>query len=339
MKKLLNKRNGIIAGILVVLLIVGVASCGKSAQVKGNKAVETAQAYVPETAEYVKIDEDERYIDVIFFDNANKVGYEVEVNKESGQVKKVEMQLADDLGSSIVKISEEDAKKILKEKYDGIKSSSAVLVEDNGMFEYEVSFKGDDFYGDADVNAENGNILDSVIKYGTVTTIPVSDKGENDIIGYEEAESLVISNAGGGTVRSIDLDKENQDYFYEVELHKDGMEKDYIVNAKTKEVMLESEHQCYFQDYHKDENQGNSQGSNQGNKVDKENLISAEEAKDIVFKKLPNGEIIEFHLDKDDGIYQYEGEARLNGYEYEFEINASSGVIIGWEKDRIDYDD
>jgi uncharacterized membrane protein YkoI len=123
------------------------------------------------------------------------------------------------------------------------------------------------------------------------------------------------------------------------------MEKEYIVNAKTGEVILASEHECYFKENHQNDNNVKvredkvKQNGDSVSNVDKSNLISKDEAKNIVFKKIPKAEIIEFHLDKDDGIFQYEGEAHLNGYKYEFEINASSGVIIGWEKERLGYDD
>ena len=64
-----------------------------------------------------------------------------------------------------------------------------------------------------------------------------------------------------------------------------------------------------------------------------------EKAKSIVLAKIPSATITKLKLEKDDGIYVYEGEAILGDYEYEFEINASSGVIIDWDKERIDDDD
>lgn len=70
--------------------------------------------------------------------------------------------------------------------------------------------------------------------------------------------------------------------------------------------------------------------------VTDESLISEEEVKQIVWKKVPNAEIVELSLEKDDGRYEYEGTAILDGYEYEFEINGSSGIILKWEKERIE---
>ena len=72
---------------------------------------------------------------------------------------------------------------------------------------------------------------------------------------------------------------------------------------------------------------GSSSGSGQ---------ISRRKARSIVLSKVPGATIIELQLERDDGIYVYEGEARKGNYEYSFEINASSGVIISWEKDYED---
>lgn len=196
-------------------------------------------------------------------------------------------------------------------------------------------------------------ILDSVVKYGTAVTIPADTSKESEILTYEEAKNAVIKEAGGGTVRDMDLEKENGNYFYEIELHIDGFERDYIVNAKTGEVMLESEHECAFEFHHdapyevkeeyveeQEEVSADPVPSDQQEKQPADNgLISEDEAKAIVRAKIPGAEFVEFYLERDDGIDQYEGTAHLDGYEYEFEINAASGIIIDWDKERIEYDD
>ena len=61
-----------------------------------------------------------------------------------------------------------------------------------------------------------------------------------------------------------------------------------------------------------------------------------EKVRSIVLAKIPGATIKEIELDRENGIYVYEGEARKGNYEYDFEINASSGVIIGWEQDYED---
>lgn len=70
------------------------------------------------------------------------------------------------------------------------------------------------------------------------------------------------------------------------------------------------------------------------------NLIGEEKAKEIALRKagLSFGEVIfdRVELEKDDGIWHYEIEFKKGRTEYDADINATDGVIIGWE---IDIDD
>lgn len=362
MNKLLNKKTGIAAAVTAVIVIGAVViSTTFSAALTLDEAKEIAKKYVPASAEFVTSEEEDNKFEVMFRDKAAAEGFEVEVNKENKQVKKVESQLDNDLGSEKVDLKEDDVKKIIRKEFEGVNSVNVTLNKDNGLYEYEAVFKADDFYGNADVHPVSGEILDSTVKFGTAVTIPMNDKdnsgGSDNLLTSKEVEKLVLEKSGGGFVKDMDLDKENGTYFYEVEVIKDNIEYDYYVNAVTGEIVKENEHESYF-DYDDDmpvqQPSGNSGGSGNGTVNNSgaagggvsgnsggtdSNLISSEKAKNIVLAKIPGAEIYKINLEKDDGIYVYEGEARLGEYEYDFEINASSGVIISWEKDRIEYDD
>jgi uncharacterized membrane protein YkoI len=67
-------------------------------------------------------------------------------------------------------------------------------------------------------------------------------------------------------------------------------------------------------------------------------LISEDEAKQIALSKVEGAsaaDISRIDLDYDDRRWVYEGEIYLGEWEYEFEINAENGNIIGFEKDHI----
>lgn len=347
MNKILNKKTGIAAAIIAIVVIAAIViSTSLSSAMTLDEAKEIAGKYVPSSAEFVTSEEEDNKFEVMFRDNSAGEGFEVEINKETKKVKKVESQLDNDLGSEKVELKEADVEKIIKEKFDGVTSVSVTLNKDNGLYEYEADFKAKDFYGNADVHPVSGVILDSTVKFGTVVTVPVeednSDGSKDDLLTSKEVEELVLKKAGGGFVKDMDLDRENGTYIYEVEVIKDNVEYDYYVNAVTGEIMQEYEHESYF-DYDDDEyvpenTPSNGSGNGQG-KADNSDLISMEKAKNIVLAKIPGADIYKIKLERDDGLYVYEGEARLGDYEYEFEINASSGVIIGWEKDRLDWDD
>lgn len=358
MNKLLTKRNGVIAAAAVVIIIAAVVlSTTFSQALTLDEAKEIASKYVPSTAKFVTSEEEENKYEVMFHDDAAGEGFEVEVHKDTKKVKKVETQLDNDMGSENVTLTESDVKEIIENKFSGVTSVTVTLKKDNGLYEYSTSFRSNEFYGEAEVHPETGVILESTVKYGTAVTIPIEDQSggtseENGkFLSYEEVEKLVIKKAGGGFVKDIDLEKERGKYVYEVELIKDNMEYDYIVDAETGEVSLENEHKSYF-DYNDNgdvvdsgtsDNSGSTGGNsssgnsnNSGSSSTGSGQISYEKAKSIVLAKIPGATITKLKLERDDGRYVYEGDAILGDYEYEFEIDAASGVIIDWERDYID---
>lgn len=343
MNKVLNKKTGIVGAAAVVIIIAAIIfSTSFSSAMTLDEAKEIAAKYVPQTAEFVKSEDEDNKYEVMFHDNTNKEGFEVEVLKETKQVRKVETQLDNDLGSKEVKLTEQDVEKVIREKFSGANNVKVSLTKDNGLYEYEASFKGSDFYGNADVHPVSGVVLESTLKFGTAVTIPngESNKGatENGMITQEQAKEAVIKAAGGGFVKDIELDKERGKYFYEVELVKDNIEYDYYVDASSGEVTLEYEHDSYF-DYDDDDDDEFVPDYNDEKKDSLGgDIISEEKAKEIVLAKVPGAKILYITLDRDDGVTAYEGEAVLGEYEYEFEINAASGVIIEWDKERIDDD-
>ena len=117
MKKLINKRNGIIAGIAAVIVIAAIVlSTTFSQAMTLDEAKEIAKKYVPSTAKFVTSEEEENKFEVMFHDDTNAEGFEVEKHKETKQVKKVESQLDNDLGGEKVSLTEEDAKAIVKRR-------------------------------------------------------------------------------------------------------------------------------------------------------------------------------------------------------------------------------
>ena len=47
----------------------------------------------------------------------------------------------------------------------------------------------------------------------------------------------------------------------------------------------------------------------------------------------PGAQLDGMDLDEDDGLLVYEGDAYLDGQEYEFEIDARTGCLLEWERD------
>lgn len=67
-------------------------------------------------------------------------------------------------------------------------------------------------------------------------------------------------------------------------------------------------------------------------------LISRDKASSIALEKAGGGTVRYIKLERDDGRQVYEGEVVNGQYEYEFEIDARTGKVREWDKDRMDND-
>lgn len=65
--------------------------------------------------------------------------------------------------------------------------------------------------------------------------------------------------------------------------------------------------------------------------------ISSDEAVLSALARVPGAtvaNVTEFNRDYDHGRLEYEGEIHYNGYEYDFEIDADTGIFTKWEVEQ-----
>ncbi|MEF8836206.1 MAG: PepSY domain-containing protein, partial [Candidatus Thermoplasmatota archaeon] len=138
--------------------------------------------------------------------------------------------------------------------------------------------------------------------------------GMDQLIGHEEALSITFESYNG-TLVSLELEKDDDNYAYEIEIMVDGMEHQIEIDASTGEVLEEEEGEA-DEDFD----------------PDLEQLIGHEEALDIAFKRV-NGTLVAFELYGDEDDYTYEIEIVEKQSEYEFEIDAYTGEVLESEVD------
>ena len=83
----------------------------------------------------------------------------------------------------------------------------------------------------------------------------------------------------------------------------------------------------------------NREKGDRGNRTRPEAAITAEQAKETALKQagLDASQVsyIEAHLDYDDGRVLYEGKFFSGQMEYEFEVDATTGMLIDWDVESI----
>lgn len=144
----------------------------------------------------------------------------------------------------------------------------------------------------------------------------------------------------GRKVYEIQFDVDNTEYDYEIQAS-DGS----ILSSETENrVQVQSNSQngsddAVGQNGQNAQNNGQDDGQNAQNNQGQTNTqtaVTREQAIETALSRVSGAteQDIRIELDRDDGVYKYEGDIIYNGMEYEFEIDANSGTILEWSEER-----
>jgi len=147
----------------------------------------------------------------------------------------------------------------------------------------------------------------------------------NSYIGINRAMNIALKKVPGANsshMKEIHLDRENGRMVYEGEIYYNGQEYEFDIDAVTGDIVK----------WKVDEISNNPGYIN--NNVNNSQTITMEKAKSIALAQVPGANQSHFgkiELDHDYGRAVYEIEIFYNNSKYEFDIDASTGKIIGTE--------
>lgn len=225
----------------------------------------------------------------------------------------------------------EKAKEIAIAKAGGGDVVSIELDVEDAVMVYEGEIVYNNVEYDFDINALDGTILKWEEDRNGVNI------DTSNVIGEARAKEIILAKAPGAEITKLVLDEDDGILYYEGYARVDG--KLYEFEVKADDGVIRK---WELEDDYSDNNSGNSSSGNSNNNnststpkptTAPSTSISMDEARTLVLKKVPGATITKIELDYDDGRKIYEGEAYKDGYEYEFEINASTGKFIKWEQD------
>ena len=183
---------------------------------------------------------------------------------------------------------------------------------------YEIEFFAGGVKYEYEIDAESA----AVIKQETENAGGSSGTGSSGgAVTREQAQEIALSHAGLSasdiTVSKLELD----DNKYDFEFISGGYKYDYEISASTGNIVE-----------WKKEAVKNSSGSSAS--VSPGASVTPDKAKSIALGDAGVTDVYDYEIyyDRDDNKYEIEFSA--GGYEYEYEINASTGDIIKKEKDR-----
>lgn len=231
--------------------------------------------------------------------------------------------------------------------------SSATLDEVAGITCYKVEFTSGDYVYAYSINAESGEVLemssreqvaavaasdadaqtdapttvtpnaDAPTSTASAQTSPNADVSTG-AVDEAKAQEIALAHAGvsaaDATITKSKLDYDDGRQVYEIEWYANGAKYDYEIAVATGEIISS--------DYEAKNIVGNGNGA----------AVSEATARQTALARVSgatDADIYEWKLDYDDGRPEYEGKIIYNQMEYEFTIDASTGVITEWDAESI----
>lgn len=337
--------------VLVGALAFGGVGLAKASEEK--KAEALARERIPEGAVLTETERDDGAFEFHYYDEAEKASYEVTVNRKSGTVKKVESQLTPAKGTplSTAELVEwiENQGIWLDKYYPGAQIWNITLGKEDDVVSYEIEFRAADCRGTLRVRSSDLAILETEIIYGTPVVVPSGDDQVQNLIQKGKIQKLILKEYPGAYIGHIELDYDDGTYYYDVDFVHNKVRYEAEYEAKTLELLkVEQEKENWIPRLPEDvskPSQGNdiqiidpSKNPQSGTSQNKDGLIGQQKAEEIARTKITWSPIplTKCELDRDDGRLVYELEFANPVFEYEFEIDAYTGVILHWEREVID---
>ncbi len=240
-------------------------------------------------------------------------------------------------------IGTQKATKIALDKI-GIKESDTISINvtpesDDGVMVYEVVIQAGNYIYEVEIDATTGNVSDFE-KELVEGPFELPSEPDSSVINEAEAKAAAYAKAGvnGADVKGCKVEFDREDNVYEVEFYAGGYEYNVDINAASGKVV------DFDKEYDDDYNEkpvNKPVATTAANPTPSQ--ISAEAAKSNALKYAGVSEsgVTNYRskLTTDDGVKVYEIEFNCNGYEYDVEVNASTGKVTDFDKERIDDND
>ena len=169
----------------------------------------------------------------------------------------------------------------------------------------------------------------------------------NQGIGLDQATKVALQNAGfeesDVTLLRGHFDRDDGISTYDIEFRgSDGFDYDYVISANDGTIIEANRELAELlsgAQNQQDSGQAQESTSQSGGSSQDTNYISADKAQSIALQhagvSASDATFRKAHLDRDDGIYVYELEFVSGDLEYDYEIHATTGAILDWDRDSI----
>lgn len=268
------------------------------------------------------------------YDSADRTEYDYEIDAATGSVVKYDQEAMNKslapVNNGSAAITEEAAKTIALGEVPGAAAehiTRSKLDYDDGaaVYEIEIVYGGTEY--DFKIDAASGKTVKQDREAVDQTSSPAANDGSG-LMTAEAAAAIALGevpDAGTEHVTKSKLDHNGGGAVYEIEIIYGGTEYDFEIDAASGKIIKQDREAV---------NKVSSPAARSSS-----TLITMEEAKTIALGEVSGAaaeHITKSELDHDDGAAVYEIEIIYGGIEYDVEIDAATGEVIGFGADPVD---
>ncbi len=223
-------------------------------------------------------------------------------------------------------------------KESAVTFTKAKLDRDDGVTYYDIEFHVGNVEYEYEIHHITGKVLDydkdidedvSITTKKTTTTTKAAER-----LTEEQAKAKALAHAGlkksKVTFTKAKLDRDDGVTYYDIEFHVGNVEYDYEIDAETGKVL----------EHDKDVDDDIPVTTKKTTAADRITAKRAR-AKALAHAGLASDEVVfeKTELDKDDGVTYYDIEFRCGHVEYSYEIHATTGKVLEYDREVDDDND
>ena len=235
-----NHRKLNIIRIAIILVLISFLVLGGLEIIRAytsKQAQNTALQYLPSTAAFVSYNDTDEIFVFRFFDASQQERSEIEVDKSSGDVRKIQTQKAAYVYPDSTALQDDALKEIIwKEVPDAAINNVTLHEQTDGTFT-AITYTAEDSRGEYLIDPANGTVIARTVKYGRPVVIPSSANEKIDLLSLAELKAIGNQKIPGAVFQDLDIAYDNGKFVAEIDMYTNGIKHVLVLDAGSGEEL------------------------------------------------------------------------------------------------------
>jgi len=232
-----NKRIICAAAIFVLITGAVLGGLGISRAYSRNQALSSARQYLPSTAAFVSYHDADNAYTFRFFDAGQKERSEIEVDRSSGQVRKMQTQKAAYIYPDTTVLTDDALKEIVSKEVPDAVIKDVILHGQTAGTYVSITYTSQDSRGEYLIDPANGEVIARTVKYGRPVVIPSSGNDKINLLTLTELKNIGNQKIPGAVFQDLDIHYADGRFIAEIDMYLNGVKHVLVLDAGSGEEL------------------------------------------------------------------------------------------------------